>query len=1100
MRAPSVLSLAFALALVLPAPDPAAAQSPTRMVADPAISAEHLAFVYDGDLWIARRDGSSPRRRTTHPGTGSNPRFSPDGRSLAFSAEYDGNVDAFVVPVSGGAPRRLTWHPAQDAVQGWTPDGGAVAFFSTRQSLQADGGAALLTVSVDDGRIEELEVPYGWAFAISGDGRVAYSPAAPAMQQWKHYRGGRASRIWIADRDDLSVEEVPQPEGRSNDLSPMWIGAELYFLSDRAGEFNLFRHAATGPEQLTEYDDFPILAASAGADGTIVYEQAGWIHTFDPRAGRSSRIDLRVTSDLVETRSRWVEGEDFIQTSGISPTGARAVFEARGDLVTVPAEKGSVRVLTETSGVHERSPAWSPDGERIAFFSDASGEYRLHIGPADDPAAGRAYEIDGPGFYADPKWSPDGEWISFTDNSRTIRVLNVETGDVQRVASQAIYGPFDNVEHTWSPDSDWLAYVVEDRSNIGRLHVFSPASGDARRLETSLGHITSPAFDRSGKYLYFYASTDAGPVQSWFDMSNQDMESRGTLYMAILDPSLPSPLAPESDEEEGPAGDESPRAANGAGNGATNGAGPGSGSDADDDIEVVWDGIAQRIVPLGVGEGWFTGLATGAEGQLLYLRRASSGPAGGPPSLRRFDLAEKEETTLLDGAGSFVVSADGSKLLVNAGGNAHIAPAGPPVDAAETRIALSDIRIHVDPREEWAQMLREIWRQQRDWFYDPGMHGADWDAVWDKYAAFLPDLATRADLNRVTRWMLSELAVGHSGGGGGDFIRDAESVPSGLLGADFEAVNGRWRIERIYRGENWNPELRAPLAEPGMNVEEGEYLLAVNGRELAVPDNPYAPFEQRANEQVSITVGPNPDGSGARTLTVVPTTLGGENNLRLRSWLEENARRVREATDGRIAYVWVPNTTTAGWESFKRYFFPQADAQGIIVDERFNGGGQLADYVIDLLDREYASSWTLRYGDDLHVPQAAIFGPKVMLINEYAGSGGDYMPWLFRQRELGTLIGKRTWGGLVGILGTPPTLDGASWTAPNLGFWTEEEGFGIENVGIPPDIDVEQWPGEVAAGGDPQLERAIEFILEELRANPPTERSRPPFPVRVRGG
>lgn len=372
--------------------------------------------------------------------------------------------------------------------------------------------------------------------------------------------------------------------------------------------------------------------------------------------------------------------------------------------------------------------------------------------------------------------------------------------------------------------------------------------------------------------------------------------------------------------------------------------------------------------------------------------------------------------------------------------------------------------------------------------------------MWDKYAAFLPDLATRADLNRVTHWMLSELAVGHSRGGGGDFIRDAESVPSGLLGADFVAANGRWRIEQIYRGENWNPGLRAPLSEPGMNVQEGEYLLAVNGEPLNVPDNPYAPFEQRANQQVSISVGPNADGTGSRTLTVVPTTAGGENNLRLRSWLEDNARRVREATDGRVAYVWVPNTAAAGWQSFKRYFFPQAGAEGIIVDERFNGGGQLADYVIDLLDREYASSWAMRYGQDLHVPQAAVRGPKVMLINEYAGSGGDYMPWLFKQRDLGLLIGKRTWGGLVGILGTPGTIDGAFWTAPNLGFWTEDEGFGIENVGVPPDIEVEQWPAEVADGGDPQLERAIEVILEELRTNPPTEPTRPRFPNRVRGG
>jgi tricorn protease len=1084
---PVSILTAFSLTLLAAGNSPLEAQTSTRLLAEPAISADHIAFVYDTDLWIANRDGSSPRRLTTHPGLEGNARFSPDGRHIAFTGEYDGNADAFVVPVEGGAPQRLTWHPTADIVQGWTTDGSAVAFVSNRKGLQANNGLQLLTASVEGGLIGELEVPYGFAFSISPDAqRIAYTPAAPAMQQWKNYRGGRVSRIWIADRATLDVEEVPQPEGRSNDLFPMWVGETLYFVSDRAGEFNLFRHGEAGPEQLTEYDEFPILSATAGSDGTIVYEQAGWLHTFDPATGAIARVDVSVTTDLMETRPRWVDGSDFIQTAGISPSGVRAVFEARGEIVTVPEENGDVRVLTETSGVHERSPAWSPDGGSIAFFSDASGEYQLHIAPADALDEARAYPIDGAGFYRQPKWSPDGEWIVFEDNAFAVHVLEVESGDVTTLGAVEIYGPFDGVDYAWSPDSEWLAYTLTDANSFGRLHVWSTSTGETEEIGTGLGHITTPAFDRSGKYLYFYASTDAGPVQSWFDMSNNDMEAQGTLYMAILDPSLPSPLAPDSDEEPAPSADEAP--------------GENEPAESGDAVNVDFDDIEQRIVPLGVGNGWFAGLETGEEGQLFYLRRASSGPAGGPPSLRRFDLGSGEESVVLAGAAGFQVSADGSKLLVAAGGGYHIAPAGPPVDAGDTRIATGDIRIRVDPRQEWRQMLREIWRQQRDWFYDPGMHGADWDDMWDRYAQFVPALATRADLNRVTQWMLSELAVGHSRGGGGDFIRDADNVPGGLLGADFEADAGLWRIARIYRGENWNPGLRAPLAEPGLNIQEGDYLLAVDGDPLTLPDNPYAPFEARADAQVSITVGPNADGSDSRTVTIRPTTLGGENNLRLRSWIDDRTRRVREATDGRVAYVWVPNTGAGGWDAFKRYFFPQADAEAIIVDERFNGGGQLADYVIDLLDREYASSWAFRYGEDLHVPQAAVLGPKVMLVNEWAGSGGDYMPWLFRQRDLGTLIGKRTWGGLVGILETPLTLDGASWTAPNLGFWTEDEGFGIENEGIPPDIDVEQWPAEVAAGGDPQLERAIALILQQLEQGSVADPERPPFPTRSRGG
>lgn len=812
-----------------------------------------------------------------------------------------------------------------------------------------------------------------------------------------------------------------------------------------------------------------------------MFEQAGWLHTYDVRTGESTRLDVVVTSDLVETRARWADGSDFIQTFDVSPTGARALFEARGDLVTVPAKNGDVRLLTQTPGIHERSPVWSHDGSRIAFFSDESGEYDLYVGPADDVSAARRYPLAGAGFYDDPKWAPDGSHISFTDNALAVHVVDVASGDTRTVGRQTVFGPLDEITHNWSHDSKWLAFTTPDPSGFGQLYMYSLDDQTTRHIETGLGHLREPVFDRSGRYLYFFASTDAGPVQSWFDMSNNDTETTGTLYLATLDPSLPSPLAPKSDEEST----------------VTDGESDDAGDDSDDaaPVQVELDGMGGRIVPLGVGSGWFSDLQTGAEGRLYYRRSARLTVTGpGPQSLRSWELDSKEETTLLEGAGPWRISADGKKVLVAAGGGWHIADAGV-IDPASSRIDADEIRVRVDPRQEWSQMLREVWRQQRDIFYDPDMHGADWDAMWERYSAFLPDLATRNDLDRITQWMLSELAVGHSRQSApGEGIRDAEAVPSGLLGADYEASEGRWRFARIYRGENWNPGLRAPLAEPGMNVAEGDYLLAVNGVPLTAAENPYAPFEGTAGRQVSIAVGPNADGSGQRTLTVVPVANDG--NLRLRSWLESNARAVREATDGRVAYVWVPNTTTDGWAAFKRYYYAQAaTAEAIIVDERFNGGGQLADYVIDLLDQSYASSWAFRYGDDLHTPAARIPGPKVMLINEWAGSGGDYMPWLFRQRDLGTLIGTRTWGGLVGILFTPPMMDGAQWTAPNLGFWTEDLGFGIA-----PDIEVEQEPALVAAGRDPQLERAIEEVMRQLEANPVVRPTRPPFPVRVRGG
>lgn len=1092
MRA-SALRARWLPALVLPAilavpGTSSAAQDPanTRMLEDPALSRSHVAFAYDGDLWIAERDGSSPRRLTTHPGNEGAPRFSPDGRWLAFSGEYDGNTDVFVVPVTGGAPRRLTWHPSADIVRGWTPDGSAVLFVSPRDT-HFGGFLKPMTVSVETGALSRLEAPNAFHASLSPSGdRLAYTPLPPAMAQWKHYRGGRASRIWLLDRSDGSVVEVPQPEGRSNDLAPVWVGERVYFLSDRNGEFNLFAYdEGTGAvEQLTRHEDFPILSASASPDGTIVYEQAGYLHTLDTGTGEAEQLRLGVTTDLVETRGRWASGARFLRDFDLSPSGARAAFEFRGDIVTVPAEKGDIRAVTATTGVHERSPAWSPDGTRLAYFSDASGEYQLHIGSQDGRGDVRSYALGGAGFYEDPRWSPDGTMISFTDNSWTLYVLDVESGDVRTVAAEARYGPFKTLSHAWSPDSRWIAHTLMGPTYFTRVHLYSVDSGVSQEVRMGLGHVTEPVFDASGKYLYFYASTNAGPVQQWFAMSNADMEASGTLYLAVLAEGEESPLKPESDEEAGTS----------EGEGGASGE---SAAQGEETTTVDLEGLDQRIVALGVGDGWFGGLRAGANGELYYLRgesfRGFSGP--GATSLRRFSLSSREEETLLERADAFALSHDHTKLLVRSGQTWHIAPAGK-VDPSSTRIATADIRVRVEPREEWAQMLRETWRMQRDWFYDPGMHGADWDAMWGKYAAFLPDLATRADLNRVTQWMLSELAVGHSGGGGGDFLRDAESVPSGLLGADLEVAEGRYRFSRVYGGLNWNPDLRAPLTEPGVDVRAGEYLLAVNGADLRPPANPYAPFEHTAGRQVDITVGPNADGSGSRTVTVVP--IGSENGLRNRAWVEDNIRKVHDATDGRVAYVWVPNTTVNGWEYFKRYFYPQAHLDAIIVDERHNGGGQLADYVIDILRRRYVASWAMRYGEDISTPIAAIPGPKVMLIDEFAGSGGDFMPWMFRQFELGTLIGRPTWGGLVGTLSTPVLMDGATWTAPNIGFWTEEEGFGIENVGIPPDIEVEQDPASVAAGEDPQLERAIEEILRQLEASPPTTPRRPPFPIRVR--
>ncbi|RMH17639.1 MAG: peptidase S41 [Acidobacteria bacterium] len=1102
-------SLAGPAALVLllsfcPSAAPAVDVHDTRLLAEPAVSAEHVAFVYAGDLWLARRDGSGVHRLTSHPGRESNPRFSPDGRQVAFTARYDGNVDVYLTSVDGGEPRRLTYHPAPDRAGGFTPDGTAV-FFTSPRGVHTFRHAKLFTVATGGGFPVELPIPHADDAAWSADGTtIAYTPLGEAFREWKNYRGGTASRIWLYDVASHHVEEIPRPPERSNDHNPMWLGGRVYFLSDRAGEFNLFRYdpATAAVEQLTHHDDFPILAASAGPD-VVIYEQAGYLHLYDPARGNSERLTIGVGADLRETRPRYRSGARFVRSAAPSPSGARAVFEFRGEIVTLPAEKGDPRNLTNTPGVHERSPVWSPDGSRIAYFSDASGEYALHVAPQDGRGETRIYPIAGNGFYEDPKFSPDGRKISFTDNGWSLYWLDLDGGELTLIDSEPVYGPVKTQHHSWSPDSRWLVYTKITDTYFRQIHLYDLESRTSHPLTEGLADAGEPVFDAGGKYLYFSASTDAGPVRSWFAMSNADMEMTSNLYLAVLAADEPSPLAKESDEEK-PASDGAKAAGGGAqAGGAKPGATGDGGAEADGDAEGVeplridLEGLAQRIVALPLDEAYYSGLAAAA-GKLYYVKSGGAGLFGnlsGSSSLATFDLAKREETVLMEGATGFRLAAGGKKILVQAGQRWYLADAGKPIDRSQKSLAVDAIQVRIEPRAEWRQMFEEAWRINRDYFYDPGMHGADWPAMRARYEPFLDHLATRDDLNRVLQWLGSELAVGHHRVGGGDFLDPVERVPGGLLGADYEIAGGRYRFARVYGGLNWNPELRAPLTEPGVGVVAGDYLLAVGGRELRPPENLYARFENTAGKIVELTVGPDPGGAGSRTVQVVP--IESEIALRNRAWVEDNLRRVDEATGGRVAYVYVPDTSRRGHTYFKRYFFPQANKQAIIVDERHNGGGQVADYYIDALRRPQIAYWAMRYGKDLRTPLSSIQGPKVMLIDETAGSGGDLLPWMFRKLGLGPLIGKTTWGGLVGILGFPVLMDGGRVTAPNLAIWTED-GWVVENAGVPPDIEVEQWPEEVVAGRDPQLEKAIEVVLEMLEADPPKTPERPPYPVRVR--
>jgi tricorn protease len=1071
----------------------------TRMMEQPAISQDHIAFIYAHDLWVANLDGSQPRRLTVDEGRESRPVFSPDGSLIAFSAEYDGNTDVFTVPVEGGIPTRLTWHPYGDMVVGFTPDGKEVLFLSQR-TVFTGRFTQLFTVPLEGGFPEKLEIPNAYHASYSPDGSMmAYTPGREVFRQWKNYRGGTMSRIWIFNFNDYAVKEIPKPEGGCNDIGPMWIGDLIYFLSDRNGEFNMFSYhtGSEQVEQLTTFNDFPVISASNHGE-KIIFEQAGYLHTFDPGSGSSSKLTIGIAADLQELRARYVKGGRYIRTANISPSGARAVFDFRGDIITAPGDKGDPRNITGTPGVHEKYPSWSPDGKSIAFFSDASGEYLLHIKPQDGRGEAKAIDLKGTGFYADIRWSPDSKKITYTDNGRNFYLLDVESGMIDQIDSDDLYGPgpFRFFHSDWSADSRWIAYTRLTGTNFQRVYLYSIEEKRSYAITDGLSDATEPVFDRGGKYLYFFASTDAGPVVNWFDMSTADMEMTRNIYLVTLQRETLSPLAKESDEEEVDGEEEQ----DGEGAGEEDAEKPekkkkednGNGEPETEEAESIvidLEGIQNRIIDLPVEAGDYYGLGSHAENQLLYIKREA-----GKRTMRKYDLKEKkdEEVAELDG---YVLTSDGKKMLYRKGPQWGIADAGSKPAPDKGVINTGAMEVKIDPLTEWPQIFDEAWRINRDYFYDPGMHGADWPAMKEKYAQFLPHLATRDDLNRVIMWMCSELGVGHHRVGGGDRLADPERVGGGLLGADFELVNNRYRIKKVYEGLNWNPEMRSPLTEPGLNVNAGEYLLAVNGVEINGATNLYEPFENTSGKIVSLTVGPDPDGSGSREIDVVP--VSNEFALRNRDWVEGNLRKVHEATNGQVAYVYVPNTAGAGHQYFKRYFFPQANKKAIIIDERFNGGGMVADYYIDILLRPYQAHWNMRYTNDLKTPSASIQGPKVMIIDENAGSGGDLLPWMFRKFNVGTLVGKTTWGGLVGTLGFPELMDGGYVSAPNIAIWTED-GFIVENVGIPPDIEVEQTPSEVIRGKDPQLEKAIEVILEKLEENPPEEYVRPPYPVRVR--
>ena len=1087
------------------------AQTAPLLLRDPAISQTQIAFSYGGDLWIVDRAGGDARRLTGDVGIEANPMFSPDGSTVAFTGEYDGNEDVYVIPAAGGIPKRLTSHPSSDQVAGWSRDGKRILFRSDRNSYSRFN--RLFAVATEGGLPAELPLPMAEQGALSPDGaRLAYVPFTNFKESWqalrglKHYRGGTASPIWIATLADSSIEKVPRQD--SNDSSPMWVGDRVFFLSDRSGPVTLFAYD-TRTKQLAQvsHNTADIKSASAGPDA-IVYAQVGSLHVLDPASGRDRTVEIRANGDFPAIRAHFAKAADQVQNANVSPSGARAVFEAHGEILTAPAEHGDIRNLTNSPAVMERDPAWSPDGKWVAYLSDESGEYALHLRSQD--AVGETKKIAlGASFYYSPTWSPDSKRIVFSDKALNLWFVDV-TATPRAVPTKIDttsydVGPGSGLNPSWSPDSLWIAYTKQLRSGMRAVFIYSVAQRAAHQVTDGLSDAAYAVFDRNGRYLYFTASTDVGPVWA-SSMAGFRVPVTRSGYLIVLRKTDKSPLAPQTDEEISGAADElgckPEEPPSKAGSEATPPA-----------VQVDVENIDQRVLALPFPARNYYGLLAGKRHTLFLLEGPAIDEGGfAPLTAHRFDLCSRKTDKVLENVGGFFVTANAEKALYE-----QLPPANPvssaqpgrphgrwfirPVDALgkpsepgkpDGSVDLDSMQVNVDPRGEWKQMFREVWRIERDFFYDPNLHGAKIEALIAAYEPYVEQLMSRGDLNYVFADMLGDITAQHVYIRGGD-RPSVKQVTGGLLGADYAIDNNRYRFARVYRGENWNPDLRAPLTEPGVDVHEGEYLLAVNGQDVRGSDELFAFFQETAGKSVQLRVATDANGGGARTVSVVP--IGSERSLRLHAWMDDNRRKVDQLSGGRVAYVYLPDTAAGGFTNFNRYYFAQSDKQAAIIDERFNGGGFLADYIVDWLKRPLLAAAKNREGLDNYVPQT-IFGPKVMLINEYAGSGGDALPWMFRRMNIGQLIGTRTWGGLIGIGGYPPLMDGGTVTAPRWGVYNPDTGeFDVENKGIAPDIEVELDPRAWRQGHDPQLEKAVAVTLDELKLHPAAPIKKPKFPV-----
>jgi len=1106
-----------------------------RLMRFPDVYKDKVVFVYGGDLWLASASGGVARRITSHPGRELFPKFSPDGKWIAFTGQYDGNFNVYVIPSDGGQPKQLTFYqgsaqPLTDRmgihneVINWTPDGKRIVFLSRRDA--SNGWIKRpFTVSVEGGLPEPLPMDQGGLLSYSPDGsKIAYNMIFRNFRQWKRYTGGLAQAITIYDLKHNTSEDIPHTD--YTDTFPMWHGNVIYFSSDRGSEhhLNLYSYDLSSKqvEQLTHFTDWDVMWPSLGPDA-IVFENAGFLYTYDFQSRQPKKLSISLPSDRTQAMKHWDTVSKLVTDFDLAPDGKRAAFAARGDVFTVPAKEGSIRNLTHTPGVREQKVAWSPDGRWIAYVSDRTGEDEIFIAPQDGRGKEQAITSGYKGFKFSPVWSPDSKKIAWADKDLNLWYVDISDKNPVKI-DHATYGEITN--YSWSPDSKWLAFDKNGENLYSVVYLYSLADRKATAATSSMSNSYSPVFDPEGKYLYYLSDRDFNEVLGNIDFEFANPKTT-RVYVVTLKKDEASPFGVQSDETEvkkaepGLAATE-PRAANDpkAQKAAKKSEGKNAGeSDKDKDkdkekdkekkekekpveVKIDLEGIQDRVVAVAVDPAVIRTFSA-AKGFLYYSTapiQGLSGPIAGESSaVHAYDLKERKEKTLIENVEHFALSFDGSKLLYEGDGGhgAHTygiidaKPAGEPKKVGDGALNLNSMRAEIDPPQEWKEMFNEVWRQERDYFYEAAMNGVDWEKMRDKYSQLLPYVADRYSLTYILGDMIGELSNSHTYVGGGEYP-DLHPVTVGLLGVDYELdqASGMYRIKKIYPGQNWDPELRSPLTEPGINVKEGDYLLAVNGRPLRAPQDPSELLVNTANETVMLTVNSKPSDDGSRNVQVKP--INDEYNLRELNMIQTNRKKVDAATGGKVGYVYLPDMGAPGLNEFVKQYFPQIRKQGLIIDVRYNGGGFVDELIFERLRRLLAGMDSARNWENGTVPPNVFNGSMVCLTNHYAASDGDIFSYTFKYYKLGPLIGERTWGGVRGIRGNVPLMDGGYITRPEFARYDLNSKWIIENRGVQPDIVIENRPEQVVSGKDPQLEKAIEVAMKAIQDSPKKLAPRPP--------